>query len=48
MNKMLKHFHSDVIVYDSLSFTVALNLIKNVFRLLFYYFIIADFTIRQV
>ena len=36
MNKVLKRFHSDVIVYDSLSFTVALNLIKNVFRLLFY------------
>ena len=35
MNKMLKRFHSDVILYDSLSFTVALNLIKNVFRLLF-------------
>ena len=36
MNKMLKRFHSDVIVYDRLSFSVALNLIKNVFRLLFY------------
>ena len=35
MNKMLKRFHSDVIVYDRLSFSVALNLIKNVFRLLF-------------